>query len=110
MRNTVKIFAGLSLALFITNSYAIDVSVHSTSSGIFALGYTANGSSHGGLGKSYNGTGMPVGAYVFGIRAHGKDVSCLLKNGQKTIQLKSNTAATVVYDGVDKCTLTLAPK
>jgi hypothetical protein len=110
MRNTFKICTGLCLGLFITASYAIDVSMHSTSSGIFALGYTVDGKSHGGLGKSYNGTGMPSGTYAFGVRAHGNDVSCVQKDGKKTFHLTSNTDATAVYDGASKCTLTLTSK
>jgi hypothetical protein len=108
MRKLSKIIAGLGLVLFATQSFAIDVHVQSSSSGIFALGYTVDGSKHGGLGKTYNGNGMPAGTYTFGLRSHGKDVGCVTKDGKKDIKINSNTMATYDFNGTT-CTVSLAP-
>ncbi len=92
----------LALAAF-SNTYAINVHVKSTSSKITALGFTANGSKHGGLGKSYDATDMPKGNYVFGVRYKGKDVSCLNSDGKKKFKLTKNTNALLKFRG-GKCT------
>jgi hypothetical protein len=97
-------FASLLLALSaFSNAYAIKVHVKSTSSKITALGFTANGSKHGGLGKSYDGTDMPKGNYVFGVRYKGKDITCLNSDGKKKFKLTKNTNALLKFKG-GKCT------
>ncbi|MES2217415.1 MAG: hypothetical protein V4501_03280 [Pseudomonadota bacterium] len=95
----LKLAVGLMLTFFISECYAIDVNVQSTSDKISGLGFTANGSKHGGPGTSYNGSSMPKGVYTFGLRADGKDVGCVDSHGKKKIKLTTNTNAVLNFNG-----------
>jgi hypothetical protein len=97
MRKIPKLLLTSVLTLFITQVYAIDVDVQSTSKNITGLGFTVNGSKHGGLGSSYHGKDMPKGSYVFGVRK-GKDITCFVK-GKKFTKLTENTKATLMLKG-----------
>jgi hypothetical protein len=106
MRNLSKLFI-LSLLFFVSTSYAIQVNVRSTSTKITALGFTVNGSKHGGLGSQFHARKMPKGLYSFGLRANGKDLACVEKAGKKKIKLLKNTNAVLDFNG-KKCTVKFA--
>jgi hypothetical protein len=109
LRTFTKLSLGLLLAVTITNANAITVNVSSTSKNITALGFTTNGSKHGGLGSTYHASGMPKGSYAFGVRAHGKDIPCYGKDGKKTVKLTKSTKATLEFKG-KHCTVDLGSK
>ncbi len=107
MNNQLKVIVGLFLSLFILKVYAIQINVQSSSKEVFGLGFAINGKDHGGAGKTYSITGMPVGGlYNFGVRVggpFGNDVDCL-KQGKKFFVLKTDTTAVLTYLG-SRCTL-----
>ena len=109
MHTITKISLSLLLAATITNANAITVNVTSTSKNLTALGFTVNGSKHGGLGSTYHGSSMPKGNYTFGVRAHGKDITCYDKDGKKSVKLTKSTNATLKFKG-KRCTVDLATK
>jgi hypothetical protein len=89
------------LTLFTLPSYAISVNVQSPSPQVAALGFTVNGSKHGGAGQRYSGNNMPAGMYSFGIRVGGvlgTDVPCSI-NGRSTASLTRNANVTLIYRG-----------
>jgi hypothetical protein len=102
MRIHPKLLIGLStsfvVVLFTLPSYAIKVTVQSSSKGVTALGYTVNGKKSGGAGGSYKNTDAPTGKYLFGVRAGG-DVPCATKEGKKAMTLKKDTTVTLTYNG-----------
>lgn len=102
MRTSINVLIGLALTLFALQTYAIQISVQTSSPGVAALGFTVNGQSHGGAGKSYSKSGLPAGSYSFGIRVggvFGTDVGCSTGKGQKFVNLNSDTTAILNYDG-----------
>lgn len=109
MRAITKTLSVLVLVAAASSTYAIQVSVQSSSSAVSALGFSANGKSHGGAGRSYTNSNMPVGTYTFGVRVNGlfgTDVACATSNGRKTFTLKSDTSAVLNYDG-NRCIMRL---
>ncbi|MHB1947214.1 MAG: hypothetical protein ACYCQI_03770 [Gammaproteobacteria bacterium] len=109
MRYQFKILALLLLASFSLNCYAIQVNVKSTSNDIMALGFSVNGENHGGLGTSYSNDNVPVGDYIFGVRAHNNnDITCYTNQGKASIHLNKSTTATLHYDGKN-CKVQLSP-
>jgi hypothetical protein len=101
VRNLSKVFMAGFLTLFISQSYAITVNVQTSSSGVHALGFTVNGSKHGGLGSSYQGGDMPAGRYKFGVRAHERDIPCPV-NGKRSVTLSSDANVQLTLNG-NKC-------
>jgi hypothetical protein len=99
MRKLPIAFVTCLLSFCISTSYAITVTVQSTSKNITGLGFKANGKKHGGLGTKYHASGMPKGTYAFGVRMKGKDVPCLTKDGKRTTEVTKNTNATLVVKG-----------
>jgi hypothetical protein len=95
MQTISKILMGLFLALFMTGSYAITVNVQSSRDNVQALGFTVR---HGGLGSSYQSSGMPTGKYAFGVRAHGRDIACYANN-KRTVYLNQSANVTLSYSG-----------
>jgi hypothetical protein len=107
MRTLAKVSLALVLSVAMTQSFAIQVNVQSNASKIDGLGFTANGSKHGGLGSSYQGDGMPKGTYTFGLRAHGKDIPCPTKDGKRSVKITKNTTAMLKFNG-RRCTANLS--
>jgi hypothetical protein len=103
MRSILKVFVCLFVSCFALNTYAINVNV-STSSKVDGIGFTANGSKHGGMGSSYQGSDMPKGNYTFGLRSNGKDVGCVGKGGKKSVKLSKDTDVTLSFNG-KHCTM-----
>jgi len=102
IKKHVKFVAfALAVSAF-SNTYAIDVNVQSTSKDIMGLGFTVNGSKHGGAGTSYTGSDMPKGSYRFGVRSKGKDIPCASSDGKRQFKLTRNTNATLKFRG-GKC-------
>lgn len=103
MRGYIRVLTGSLLLCFLSNSYAINVNVRSTSNDVSALGFTVNGKNHGGMGTSYSAMNMPAGTYTFGVRVggavFGTDVPCNPVSGSKYVNLNKDTTATLVYDG-----------
>lgn len=102
MHTYLKSFITICLFLLFSSTYAININVHSTSK-VSGLGFTVNGKNHGGMGSSYSAKNMPKGKYSFGIRVggaiSGKDIPCNSGNGQKYVNLKKDTNATLQYSG-----------
>lgn len=103
-----KYLLSLFLLCLIANSYAIQVSVRSSSPAVSALGFQVNGKKYGGMGKSYNKSGLPSGSYQFGVRINGvfgTDVPCF-GQGKKAVSLSKDTKATLNYSN-NRCTVQL---
>lgn len=109
MRNILKVLVGSCLAFFITQSYAIEINVHSTSEKIDGLGFTVDGKKHGGAGSNFQAGDMPKGVYSFGLRANGKDVPCF-KGGKKQVKLDKNTNEAVLDFNGKHCVLKLTSR
>jgi len=105
MRIYSKIVTGIFLSCLLSTSYAINVSVQSTSKDISALGFTVNGKNHGGMGTSYSAKDMPTGSYSFGIRVggviSGKDIPCNANGSKKNVNLNKDTNAILEYNGTN---------
>ena len=97
----------LVLLLFpVLCAHAIQVNVQTQSKGVFALGFTVNKKSYGGMGHSYTRKNMPMdSAYSFGLRAGGlmgDDVTCYtqFKNEKKQqVTLTEDSAVALDFDG-----------
>lgn len=110
MRKILQTFFGLTLASIALTSYAIQVSVQSSSSEVAAIGFEANGKNYGGMGKSYYKKDAPVGSYSFGIRINSifsKNITCFTSTGKKYVTLKKDTKATLVYNN-HHCVMSLS--
>lgn len=108
MRKFSQIFISLFLFCFILNANAIQISVRAMSDKVFALGFLANGESHGGLGNYYTKDDAPVGNYTFGVRADGQDITCYTRQGSMSIPLKESSMAVLNFDG-KKCRVHVYP-
>lgn len=109
MHKPIRSVLGIVMMLFALNSYAIQVSVSSSSNGVAALGFTVNGKNHGGAGKSYSNSDVPAGSYSFGVRVGGllgKDVGCTVK-GNGNVTLTKDASVTLNYNG-KTCTAKIA--
>jgi hypothetical protein len=104
----LRVFGVLFLSAFISQAYAITVSVHSNKK-VEGIGFTANGSKHGGMGSEYHASRMPKGMYTFGVRVHGKDIPCRDASGKKSMKLSKNTKAILTLSG-KACTFKLNSK
>jgi hypothetical protein len=102
IKKYVKLTSLLLAMLAFSNTYAINVNVRSTSKQIMGLGFTVNGSKHGGAGTSYEGSDMPKGSYRFGVRSKGKDITCVSSDGKRQFKLTKNTNAVLKFKG-GKC-------
>jgi hypothetical protein len=109
MNIILKVVISLLATITFSSAFAINVNVHSTSSKIDGLGFTVNGSKHGGMGANYHGNNMPKGSYTFGLRVKGKDIGCLDKSGKKNFKLSRSSAATLSVKG-GKCTVKINSK
>jgi hypothetical protein len=106
-----RILLGLLLFLFALPLSALEVNVQSPSNGVSALGFSLNGKSYGGMGRSYVKSNLTPGAYQFGVRVggiFGKDIPCLAANNQ-AVQLKNNTTAILTYSN-NRCTVQISSK
>ena len=99
MNTLAKILIGMLLLGCLSTSYAINISVRSSSNNVSALGFTVNGKNHGGAGTSYSAKNMPAGQYTFGVRVNGTifgtDVPCMTSRGQ---YVTINQDANIILD------------
>jgi hypothetical protein len=98
MKKVNVLFAVFLMSILSFGLYAsqkISVTVKSDYKKVSALGFSVNGSSHGGLGNSYSSKGPKDMTYSFGYREgliFSKDVSCgtLFLDKDSIVLLKSD--------------------
>ncbi len=102
MKQLMNILSIAILTMFPLASHALQVSVQTSSSNVFALGFEANGQRYGSIGHSYTTNNAPLGGtYIFGVRINGllgKDVRCN-QRGKEVFKLQKNTSAILNYNG-----------
>lgn len=99
-----KIILSAFITCFATQTFAIQVNVSSPSS-VSALGFTVDGKKYGGMGKSYNKSGVPTGMYRFGVRVNGifgNDIACF-NQGKISVFLTKDSDVTLIYNN-NRCT------
>lgn len=101
MLKYLKVLVGLFFAIFVLNSYAIQINVQTSSKEVSALGFTVNGKDYGWLGTSYSVNNMPPGKYDFGVYVNGSDIDCLVGDQSWTTLSRDTTA--ILYLHGNKC-------
>jgi hypothetical protein len=105
MNKYLNLCMGLFLGLFALESYALQISVQTSSKEVYALGFkeVSTGKKFGGSGTSYSKSGLNPGKYKFGIRVGGllinyKEYGCYYK-GSDSVMIKGNASAVLRFNG-----------
>jgi len=99
-KSSLKYFGILAITLYSAQILANDrikINVEIKNDSVAAIGYTVEGKSFGGMGRSYLGVGPKNKKYVFGVRKHsvlGADIRCgeitLRKNSTVVLEIKGD--------------------